>query len=146
MNKKTILFIEDNKDDFLVSIRALKESKIFLNYLIVAYDGIEAKKYLMLDKKSDFKKMEFYPSLVILDLGLPYVGGIEILKKIKKNDYIKNIPVVVFTSSDNEEDLLKCYQFGVNSFVKKPDNYEEFTNVVRKIIDYWLEVNLTILK
>ena len=144
MDKKTILFIEDNKDDFLVSVRALKESKVFLNYLIVAFDGMEAKKELMLDKKSNFGKLQFFPNLIILDLRLPFVDGTEILKKIKMNDYTKNIPVVVFTGSENKEDLLKCYQYGVNSFVKKPDNYEDSMNAVQKIVHYWLEVNFTI--
>ena len=144
MNKKTILFIEDDKDDLAFSMKAFKENKDFFNYLIMAYDGMQADKYLNIGDKTGYKEMSLKPDLIILDLKLPFLGGLEILKKIRGNKYTKNIPVVIFTSSDNPEDLLKSYQLGVNSFVKKPTNYEEFIETLKKIIYYWLEVNLAI--
>jgi CheY-like chemotaxis protein len=144
MNKKTILFIEDDKDDLTFSMSAFKENKDFFNYLIMAYDGIQADKYLNIGDKSEYREMSLKPDLIILDLKLPFLGGLEILKKIRENRFTKNIPVVIFTSSDNPEDLIKSYQLGVNSFVKKPVNYEEFIETLKKIIYYWLEVNLAI--
>lgn len=142
MSKKTLLFIEDDKDDLTFSMRAFKENKDFFNYLIMAYDGIQAQKYLNIDDKSEYKEMSLKPDLIILDLKLPFLDGFEILKRIRENRFTKNIPVVIFTSSDNPEDLIKAYQLGVNSFVKKPLKYEEFIETLNKIIYYWLEVNL----
>lgn len=144
MNKKTILFIEDDKDDLAFSMKAFKENKAFFNYLIMAYDGMQAEKYLKSDSKMESDDMNLKPDLIILDLKLPYLGGLEILKKIRENKYTKVTPVVIFTSSDNPEDLIKSYQFGVNSFVKKPVNYEKFIETLKNIIYYWLEINLDI--
>lgn len=143
MDKKTILFVEDDKDDLAFSMRAFKDNKAFFNYLIMAYDGIQAKKYLMIDDEKRQMEIGIKPDLIILDLKLPYVSGLEILEKIKKYEHTKNIPVVVYTSSDDPKDLIKSYQMGANSFVKKPENYEEFIDVLKKIINYWLEVNMS---
>jgi two-component system, response regulator len=144
MNKKTVLLIEDSKEDLSFVMRAIKKNKALMNYLIVAYDGEEAQEYLMLDSKQDDKKISFYPNLIILDLKLPFIDGIELLSKIKANKYNKNIPVVVFTSSEDSKDIFECYKLGVNSFVKKPIAYEDFTKTVEEIIHYWLEINITL--
>jgi len=125
-------------------MRAFKENKTFFNYLVMAYDGIQAKKYLMIDDEKQQMELGIKPDLIILDLKLPFVNGLEILEKIKKYEHIRNIPVVVFTSSDDPKDLIKSYQMGANSFVKKPENYEEFIDILKKIINYWLEVNMSI--
>lgn len=146
MNKKTILFIEDDENDINFVLNALKEDKSFLNYLIVAYDGKEALQYLLIDGGSENKHIKYYPDLIILDLKLPHLGGIEVLSKIKENKNTKNIPIVVFTASEDMDKLKKSYDLGVNSFVKKPIIYQDFINTVKKIIDYWLEVNLPLAR
>jgi two-component system response regulator len=144
VNKKTILFIEDDKDDLAFSMKAFKENKAFFNYLIMAYDGMQAEKYLTIDSNLEFKEMSLKPDLIILDLKLPFLSGLEILKKIRENKFTKNIPVVVFTSSDNPEDLIESYYLGANSFVKKPISYEKFIETLKKVIYYWLEINMNI--
>lgn len=144
MNKKTVLFVEDDENDINFAMNAFKNNKIFLNYLILAYNGKEAMNYLMLDSKQEYKKIAFYPDLIILDLKLPFINGLEVLKKIKENSKTKNIPVVVFTSSENSKDLKESYDLGANSFVKKPVAYEEFISTVKNVINYWLEINISI--
>jgi two-component system response regulator len=141
MDKKTVLFIEDEIDDINFVLNAVKENKAFINYIIIGYNGKEALRYLNLDNKSERKNIAFYPDLIILDLKLPEIGGIEVLRKIKNDKNTKNIPVVIFTSSDDTAELKSSYEMGVNSFVKKPIIYEEFIDTVKKIIDYWVEVN-----
>ncbi|MDD3520957.1 MAG: response regulator [Actinomycetota bacterium] len=144
MRKKTILLIEDDKEDLAFAMNAFKTNQAFLNYLIIAYNGQEAMKLLMLDENEQKIKPSFFPDLIILDLKLPIIGGLEVLKKIKKSNILKNIPVVIFTSSNKTEDLLESYNLGANSFVKKPIIFEEFISTLAKIVDYWLEVNITV--
>jgi len=144
MNKKIVFLVEDDKDDVGFSIRAFKKNKSLLKYIIMAYDGIQAEKFLLSEDGTELKKMQNIPDLIILDLKLPFLGGLEILRKIREGKYTKDIPVVVFTSSDDPEDLKNSYMLGANSFVKKPENYEEYIETLKKIVDYWLEINMTL--
>ena len=143
MRKKTILLIEDDKDDLAFAMNAFKSNKAFLNYLLIAYNGREAADLLMLDSKEENVRLNFTPDLIVLDLKLPFMSGLEVLKKIRESDILKNVPVVVFTSSNKVQDLVSSYNLGANSFVRKPIIFEEFISVLGKIIDYWLEVNIT---
>ncbi|MCE5329509.1 response regulator [bacterium] len=144
MNKKIVFLVEDDKDDVGFSIRAFKKNKSLLKYIIMAYDGIQAEKFLFSEDETELKKIQNMPDLIILDLKLPFLGGLEILKKIRERKYTRNIPVVVFTSSDDPEDLKNSYLLGANSFVKKPEDYEEYIETLKKVVDYWLEINMTL--
>jgi len=143
MNKKIVFLVEDDKDDVSFSIRAFKKNKSLLKYIIMAYDGMQAEKFLLSEDDLEHKKIQNMPDLIILDLKLPFLGGLEILKKIREGKHTKNIPVVIYTSSDDPEDLKNSYMLGANSFVKKPEDYEEFIETLKKIVDYWLEINMT---
>ncbi|PKN83762.1 MAG: two-component system response regulator [Chloroflexi bacterium HGW-Chloroflexi-8] len=140
MNDKIILLVEDNPDDEELTLLALKQSKI-LNQVVVAHDGAEALDYLFGTGK--FSSLAPYnaPQLILLDLKLPKVGGLEVLKKLRAEAKTQLIPVVVMTSSSEEEDILNSYRFGANSYVRKPVEFHRFVNAVGQLGLYWLLVN-----
>lgn len=138
LNGKTILLVEDNADDELLTIRALKKNNI-ANDIIVARDGVEALDCLF--DTGAGKKVNPLPTLIILDLNLPKIDGLEVLKRIKADVQTKYIPVVVLTSSDEQKDMLISYGLGANSYIRKPVDFNKFINVAANIGLYWLVMN-----
>ena len=134
MSKKTILLVEDNQDDIDLTKRALKKSKYAGEIkLEVATDGVEAIEYLNNDSEKPF--------LVLLDLNLPRVNGFQVLRKIKNDDILKFIPLIILTSSREKEDMIKSYELGANGYIQKPIDFNNFIDVIRKIGEYWIEIN-----
>ena len=130
---KRILLVEDDPDHELLTIRALKKSKI-ANDVQVARDGEEAIAML-------FGPGAIQPQVILLDLKLPKVEGLEVLRRIRETDTTRMLPVVVLTSSDEERDLVRSYQLGVNSYIRKPVNFNDFAEATRQLGMYWLVLN-----
>lgn len=139
-NSIDILLVEDNPNDVELTRRALKKAGISDNILVIT-DGVKALDYFFKDSNQQDNNQTIMPKVVILDLKLPKVGGIEILKKIKSNEHTKLIPVVILTSSREERDILESYKLGANSYIVKPVAYEKFADAVRDIGIYWLLLN-----
>jgi two-component system response regulator len=140
METKLILLIEDNADDELLMLRALKKNHI-LNRVIVARDGVEALDYLFSTGDFEGKDAEPLPQLILLDLKLPKLNGLEVLKRIRAEKRTKYIPVVVLTSSTEEQDIISSYDLGANGFVQKPMDFNKFVEVAHRLGVYWLGVN-----
>jgi len=134
-----ILLVEDNPDDVELALHALKRNNI-LNPIVVARDGQEALDYLFHEGKYADSKHD-KPALILLDLKLPKVDGIEVLRKIKAENELKKVPVVILTSSKEEKDLVESYDLGVNSYIRKPVDFDQFVETVRYIGYYWLLLN-----
>jgi two-component system response regulator len=132
----TILLIEDNADDELLTIRALKRNNL-LNEVRVAHDGAEALELLFPVVGEDPP----YPELILLDLKLPKVDGIEVLQRIRGHDRTRNIPVVILTASREQEDIIAGYANGANAYVRKPVRFGEFAEAVKILGMFWLLVN-----
>jgi two-component system response regulator len=145
MNEKNILLVEDNPDDVELILMALKESKI-LNEVNVTHDGVEALEYLFCTGKYAGREPANLPELVLLDLKLPKLGGLEVLEKLRADPRTRLIPVVILTSSSEEEDVLKSYSLGANSYVRKPVEFHQFVEAVHQLGMYWLLINETIMK
>ena len=131
---KTILLVEDNADDEQLTLRALRQSDI-PNMIRVARDGAEAIDFLF------GKDALTLPDLVLLDLKLPKISGLEVLQKIRSEDRSRALPVVILTSSDEERDIVKSYDLGANSYIRKPVDFDEFIDAVRQLGMYWLLIN-----
>jgi two-component system, response regulator len=140
MNKGiNILLVEDNPDDVELTLHALKKNKI-ANPVKIVRDGQEALDYLY--HKGKYESMAYdLPNVILLDLKLPKVDGIEVLQRIKSDRRTKLIPVVVLTSSKEESDLLRSYDLGVNSYIRKPVDFDQFVETVRQIGFYWMLIN-----
>jgi len=135
-----ILLVEDNPDDELLTVRALKNSNI-ANELLVARDGEEALNLLLGSADGSVRPLEQRPSVVLLDLKLPKVDGIEVLKRMRAHDRTRLLPVVILTSSREEEDVLNGYRFGANGYVRKPVDFIEFSEAVKTLGMFWLLLN-----
>ena len=140
METKLILLVEDNADDELLMLRALKKNHI-LNRIVVARDGVEALDYLFSTGEYAGKDAEPLPQLILLDLKLPKLNGFEVLKRVRADQRTKYIPVVVLTSSTEEQDIISSYDFGANGFVQKPMDFNKFVEVAHQLGVYWLGVN-----
>ena len=138
--KKIILLVEDNPDDELLAIRALKKNKI-MNEVVVARDGAEALDYLFGAGAYTGRDMSVMPQIILLDLKLPKVDGLEVLRRLRNDDRTKLLPVVVLTSSKEERDLTESYSLGANSYIRKPVNFAQFTEAIRQLGLYWLVLN-----
>jgi len=138
--EKLILLVEDNPDDVLLTLEALKDNNI-LNEIIIAKDGVEALDFLFGQGKYKDRDLSINPQLILLDLKLPKVDGLEVLKEVKSNERTKMIPVVILTSSKEEQDLIKSYSLGVNSYIRKPVDFEQFSASVKQLGMYWLVIN-----
>ena len=134
-----ILLIEDNPDDVELTLRALRTHNLANRVKVVA-DGVEALEYLRPDDAAN-PPADGYPKLVLLDLKLPRVGGIEVLQRLKASERTRTIPVVVLTSSREERDLVESYKLGVNSYIVKPLDFEQFMHTVDELGLYWLLLN-----
>lgn len=139
METRTILYVEDNPLDIELTMEAIKENRI-LNPIVVANDGIEALEYLTYEGKYMDRK-EGNPSIILLDLKMPRMDGLELLAIIKKDPKLKGIPVVMLTSSREEKDLVKGYELGVNAYVVKPVGFSAFTDLVKQINSFWIITN-----
>lgn len=137
-----ILLVEDSPSDAELAMEALKEAN-FANHVVWVKDGAEALDYVRAEGAYAQRPPEAMPRVILLDLRLPKVDGIEVLERLKVDERTKRIPVVVLTSSKEDRDVLRCYDRGVNSFVTKPVGFEEFAKVVAQLGLYWLLVNRT---
>jgi two-component system response regulator len=140
MNNRTILLVEDNPDDVTLTLRALKKNNL-TNDVIVATDGVEALDYLFGTGTHAGRDVAHMPDIVLLDLKLPRVGGLEVLQKIRADARTKLLPVVILTSSTEEKDLIEGYSLGANSYVRKPVDFVEFVKATRELGLYWLVYN-----
>ncbi|MCE1253098.1 MAG: response regulator [Anaerolineae bacterium] len=140
MNRGLILLVEDNPDDEALTLRALKKNNI-LNPVVVAHDGVEALDFLFGTGIHEGRDIKEKPMVILLDLKLPKVDGLEVLKRLRKDERTRLIPVVILTTSNEEQDIIKSYSLGVNSYVRKPVEFEEFIKAVGLLGMYWLLVN-----
>ena len=140
MNSKVILLVEDNPDDEELTLMALQKNNI-LNEVVVARDGVEALDYLFGEGPESFSQRRVLPAIILLDLKLPRVDGLEVLKRIRSDDRTRILPVVVLTSSREESDLLESYSLGCNSYVRKPVDFAQFVEATRQLGLYWLLLN-----
>jgi two-component system response regulator len=140
MTARTILLVEDNPSDEALTLRALKKSGI-KNEVVVTRDGAEALDYLFRTGAFAGREPGELPAVILMDLNLPKIGGLEALKHIRANAATKLLPVVILTSSDEEEDRLRGYEFGANSFVRKPVEFDRFATAVHQLGLYWLILN-----
>lgn len=140
MDKKTILLVEDNPDDQELTLRALKKNQI-MNEVVVASDGAEALDYLFCSGKYADREQKELPEVILLDLKLPKIDGLEVLKRIREDERTQLLPVVILTSSTEENDLFNSYKLGCNSYIRKPVNFEKFTEAVKQLGLYWLVMN-----
>ncbi|MCX7045670.1 MAG: response regulator [Candidatus Sumerlaeota bacterium] len=136
---KAILLVEDNPDDEVLAMRALKKSDRAQD-VIVAHDGLEALKYLCGDSASG-EPPKPLPQVVLLDIKLPKIDGLETLRRIRSHERTHLLPVVILTSSHEDRDRLECYRIGANSYIRKPVDFVQFTEAVRQIGVYWLSLN-----
>jgi two-component system response regulator len=139
MNKRTILLVEDNPKDEALTLRALKRSNI-LNTVVVAHDGVEAIEYLI-GSDADGRPNPL-PKFVLLDLKLPKIDGLEVLKRIRSEERTRLLPVIILTTSTEDQDRLAGYRLGANSYVRKPVDFTQFADAVAQLGLYWLVVNM----
>ena len=140
MEKRNILLVEDNPDDIELALLAFKKSKI-LNEVVITRDGAEALEYLFGDGSDAQPGASALPVVILLDLKLPRVSGLEVLKQIRSNERTRFLPVVILTSSREEQDILNGYSLGANSYIVKPVEFEKFTDAIHQFHLYWLLLN-----
>ncbi|OLC38180.1 MAG: two-component system response regulator [Candidatus Rokubacteria bacterium 13_1_40CM_4_69_5] len=140
MDDKVILLVEDNADDEALTLRALTKNNI-KNEVIVAHDGVEALDYLFGTGAFAGRSRHAVPQLVLLDLKLPRIDGLEVLRRLRGDPRTRLLPVVILTSSKEERDLVNGYSLGANSYVRKPVDFGEFTEAIRQLGLYWLILN-----
>ena len=140
MENKKILLVEDNHNDIDLTKRALKKSNI-LNELIVAEDGVEGLKYFFGEDGKGGCSVEDLPVVVLLDINLPRINGLDLLRRLRNHEKTKLLPVIILTSSNEEKDIITSYNLGANSFVRKPVKFDEFAEAVRVLGLFWLVIN-----
>lgn len=140
MNNKVILLVEDNPDDELLTLDALSANRIG-NDVVVARNGVEALDYIFGRGKFSGRNVEDFPAVVLLDLKLPKIDGLEVLRQIRADERTKFQPVVILTSSNEDEDRIKGYALGANSYVRKPVDFDEFLRAAGQLGLYWLLLN-----
>lgn len=140
MQGPTILLVEDNADDEALTLRALRKHNV-ANQVVVARDGAQALDLLFPHEAETGAAPQHLPHLVLLDLKLPKIDGLEVLRRIRSHPRTRRIPVVILTTSDENKDLLAGYDLGANSYVRKPVDFVEFTEAVRQLGMYWLVLN-----
>lgn len=140
MNDMTILLVEDNADDELLALRALRKTDV-PNSVVVARDGEEALDYIFARGKYKGRDVRALPKVVFLDLQLPKLNGLEVLRHIRQDERTRRLPVVLLTSSDEAKDMKAGYDIGVNSYINKPVDFDEFVSQVKLLGQYWLGVN-----
>ena len=140
MDDKVILLVEDNADDEVLTLRALKKNNI-RNEVIVARDGSEALDYLFATGVHSGRDLSVMPQIILLDLKLPKLDGFEVLNRVRASEITKLLPVVILTTSNEDQDRIRGYDLGANSFVRKPVEFEKFIEAVRQLGLYWLILN-----
>jgi two-component system response regulator len=140
MPEKMILLVEDNPDDEALTMRALKQSKL-ANEIVVTRDGSEALDFLFGSAAYEGRDVSYMPTVILLDLKLPKVSGLEVLQRLREDPRTKLIPVVVLTSSSEDEDMMQSYQLGANSYVRKPVIFGKFADAVSQLGLYWMLLN-----
>jgi two-component system response regulator len=135
-----ILLVEDNADDVELTLRAFRKSD-FVSTVTVARDGVEALDFLLANGGPADRNGDGLPDLVLLDIKLPRVDGLQVLERLRANPRTKLVPIVVLTSSIEPKDLLTCYALGANSYVRKPIDFQQFSKALQQIGSYWLETN-----
>ena len=139
MGQRSILLVEDNKDDEIMTLDALVSAGV-TNPVMVVRDGAEALDYLLIQGQYASRESE-PPCVVLLDLKLPRVSGLEVLRRVRENESTRRLPVVVLTTSSEQEDIDKCFGNGANSYVRKPVEFDRFLDAVRQLGLYWTLVN-----
>jgi two-component system response regulator len=142
MDRGIILLVEDNPDDVDLTLRAFKRSNV-TNKVIVAKDGVEALDYLLGTGQYAGRNVQDMPVVVMLDLKLPRIGGLEVLKAIRNDERIRLMPVVILTSSSEQKDVVEGYRLGANSYIRKPVDFEQFVEAVKLLGLYWTLWNET---
>ncbi len=140
MANKIIFLVEDNPDDEALTLRALKKNKIG-NEVVVAHDGVEALDFFFATGAHADRDPRSMPAITLLDLKLPKIDGLEVLRRLRDNDHTKLLPVVILTSSKEEQDLINGYKLGANSYIRKPVDFDQFVEAVRQLGLYWLVLN-----
>ena len=135
-----ILLVEDNADDVELTLRAFRKSD-FVSTVTVARDGVEALDFLLANGGPADRNGDGLPDLVLLDIKLPRVDGLQVLERLRANPRTKLVPIVVLTSSIEPKDLLTCYALGANSYVRKPIDFQQYSKALQQIGSYWLETN-----
>ena len=135
-----ILLVDDNPDDIELALYALRRNQL-ANHIHVVYDGVEALDFLFCRDKYAHRNCAHNPKLVLLDIKMPKINGLEVLKEIRSNAATAGIPVVILTTSKEERDLIESYRLGVNSYIVKPVDFEQFSDAVRQLGFYWLLLN-----
>jgi len=138
--KKVILLVEDNPDDEALTLRALRKNNI-TNEITVACDGVEALDYLFGTGPHADRDTSLQPELILLDLKLPKLDGFEVLRKLRADERTKVLPVVILTSSKEQQDIVNGYGLGANSYIRKPVDFQQFVDAVRQLGLYWLVLN-----
>lgn len=140
MESKVILLVEDNPRDEALTLRALRKNHV-VNDIVVARDGVEALDYLFGTGAYADRDLSHMPQLILLDLKLPKVDGLQVLRKIRADERTKRLPVVVFTSSNEEQDMMSSYDLGANSYIRKPVDFVQFLEASKHLGLYWLMLN-----
>jgi two-component system response regulator len=138
--KRLILLVEDNPDDVELTLRALKKTRIPIDVIVVRH-GAEALEFLFASGAYSGRNPDVLPDLILLDLKLPKVDGLEVLRRVRSAPTTRFLPVVVLTLSNEEQDISEAYRLGVNSYVRKPVDFDRFTELLRHLGRYWLEFN-----
>ena len=141
MDNKMILLVEDNPDDEALTMRALKKNNI-LNEVVVAHDGVEALDYLFANGNYASRDNNVMPEVILLDLKLPKVDGLEVLRRVRADARTRLLPIVVLTSSKEERDMIESYSLGANSYIRKPVDFIQFGDAVQQLGLYWLVLNV----
>jgi CheY-like chemotaxis protein len=142
MSRNPILLIEDNPDDVLLTQRALKRCNV-VNEIIVARDGVEALEYLKGEGVYEGRDVSKLPEVILLDLKMPRMGGVEFLKNIRNDPVLKLLPIVILTTSSQESDIIESYDLGANSYIQKPVDFDHFVEAIKQLGLYWLLLNIS---
>jgi CheY-like chemotaxis protein len=140
MQRRTILLVEDNPDDEALTLRALRKNNV-ANEVVVAHDGVEALDYLWGQGSYEGRDVRYGPAVILLDLKLPRVDGLEVLRRLRGDSRTELLPVVILTSSKEEQDVVNGYKLGANSYIRKPVDFTQFVEAVRQLGLYWLVMN-----
>jgi CheY-like chemotaxis protein len=141
-DQRSILLVEDNPDDEFLTLRALKENQI-KNEVVVVHDGVEALEYLFGTGAHEGRDLSVMPQVILLDIKLPRIDGLEVLRRLRADQRTTLLPSVILTSSREEQDIIRGYKLGANSYIRKPVDFDQFAEAVRQLGLYWLVLNET---
>ena len=140
MTDKIILLVEDNPDDEALTLRAFKKNK-FMNEVVVVRDGAEALDWVFGTGPYKDRDTNILPTIILLDLKLPKIDGLEVLARLRANEKTKLVPIIILTSSKEEQDIIKGYTYGANSYIRKPVDFDQFLRAIEQLGVYWLRMN-----